>query len=207
MFYEILDKKRLKILPFFKKFKKDFYLAGGTGLALQFGHRDSIDFDFFTQNDFNTSKLFLDLKKIFKGHSLKKIQDERNTLSILIDEEIRCSFFTYPYALLKRLAHEEYLEIASIEDIACMKLSAITGRACNKDYVDIFFILKKISLNTLLELSRKKFADLDLDLILKSLVYFEDVRMEPILFKKSCKVDFKKVKSYLKSAVQKAKYW
>lgn len=58
MFYNILDKKRLEILPLLENFKKDFYLAGGTGLALQLGHRDSIDFDFFSLGKVDTVKLF-----------------------------------------------------------------------------------------------------------------------------------------------------
>lgn len=66
MFYNILDKKRKDILPLFKSFKKDFYLAGGTALALQVGHRDSIDFDFFTQKTINTITLFKKLKKSLK---------------------------------------------------------------------------------------------------------------------------------------------
>lgn len=206
MFYEILDKKRLKILPFFKQFKREFYLAGGTALALQIGHRDSIDFDFFTPNDIDTAELFRDLKRIFISHELKKTQEEKNTLSVLIDEEIRCSFFTYPYGLVRKAHDEENFRIASIEDIGCMKLSAITGRASNKDYIDLYFILKTLALNVLLELTEKKLPDLDLNLVLKSLVYFEDVREEPILYTKSRKVAFKTVKDFLKAIVQKAKY-
>ena len=58
MFYDILDKKRIKILPLLKNFKKEFYLAGGTSLALQIGHRDSVDFDFFKQDDIDLLGLF-----------------------------------------------------------------------------------------------------------------------------------------------------
>lgn len=66
MYYGILDKKRIDILPLLKPFKKDFYLAGGTALALQIGHRDSIDFGFLKKNDFDVVKTFLinEVKKI-----------------------------------------------------------------------------------------------------------------------------------------------
>jgi hypothetical protein len=94
MFYNILDKKRLDILPLFRIFMSRFYLAGGTGLALQIGHRDSIDFDFFTMEDINTKELFEQLRDIFKGHKLLKIQEEPNTLTLLIDESVKISFFT-----------------------------------------------------------------------------------------------------------------
>jgi len=57
MFYDILDEKRLAMLPLLKNFKDDYYLAGGTGLALQLGHRDSVDFDFFSQKDIDNEKM------------------------------------------------------------------------------------------------------------------------------------------------------
>ena len=85
MFYNILDKKRLSILPLLNNFKKDFYLAGGTGLALQLGHRDSIDFDFFSKKDINTTELFLKIKQVFRGHKIKKVQEIKNTLTVFID--------------------------------------------------------------------------------------------------------------------------
>jgi hypothetical protein len=80
MFYNILDKKRLAILPLLKNFKADFYLAGGTGLALQLGHRDSIDFDFFLPKNIDTPKLFFTIRYIFKNHKILKVQEEKNTL-------------------------------------------------------------------------------------------------------------------------------
>jgi hypothetical protein len=67
MFINILDKKRIEILPKLKEFKKDFYLAGGTGLAFQLGHRDSIDFDLFCNKDLDNIKLFTKIKEFFKG--------------------------------------------------------------------------------------------------------------------------------------------
>lgn len=75
--YEILDKKRNKILFLFKAFKKDFYLAGGTGLALQIGHRDSLDFNFFSSKDFDTKMLFSKVKDIFKDFKIVKTQESK----------------------------------------------------------------------------------------------------------------------------------
>ena len=207
MFYKILDSKRRSILPIFKAFKKDFYLAGGTGIALQIGHRDSIDFDFFSKKEFDTKKLFINLKAIFKNHSLLKTQEDKNTLSILIDKEIRCSFFSYKYPLLNKTIDEENFRIASLEDIACMKCSAITSRASVKDYIDLYFLFKKIPIEKILQAITKKLPDLDINLVLKSLTYFDDVQMEPILFKDDHKVDFKTVKIFLKKTVQKVKWW
>lgn len=203
MFYNILDKKRLEILPLFKSFKDRFYLAGGTSLALQLGYRDSIDFDFFSEKDINTEELFEQIRDVFKGHELLKIREEINTLTILIDESVKVSFFTYKYKLIDKTISEENLTLASIGDVACMKLSAITGRASNKDYIDLYFILKLFSLSDLLDMSHRKHPQLDINLILKSLVYFEDVTQEKIIFKNNNDIDFEEVKKRLRSAVKK----
>lgn len=205
MFYNILDKKRLTILPRFKNFKKDFYLAGGTGLALQLGHRDSIDFDFFSKKDIDTEKLYLQIKETFKGCKILKVQEEKNTLTVFINDNIKLSFFTYNYKLIKKTVNEHYFNIASIVDIACMKLSAIVSRAANKDYIDLYFIFKKVSLKSILNNLNKKLPELDINLVLKSLVYFKDLKMEPIKFKNNQKVDLKTIAKNFKEQIIKLK--
>jgi len=202
MFYAILDKKRLDLLPLFKNFKNDFYLAGGTALALQIGHRDSIDFDFFKEGDVDTQKLFNSLEDFFSGHHLLKIQEERNTLGLIVDDSVKLSFFGYKHKLTKDLIDEENLKLASIEDIGCMKLSAITGRASNKDYIDLYYILQSISLMDLLEKASQKFPNLDRNLILKSLVYFDDINLEPIMFKNNNHIDLSEVKKFLEGKIK-----
>lgn len=202
MFYDILDKKRKDILPLFESFKNDFYLTGGTALALQLGHRDSIDFDFFSEKDFNTKDLFEKLKEIFKNYKIQKVQDEKNTLTIIIDKDIKLSFFAYKYPLLNPLIFEKYIRIASIEDIACMKLSAIVSRSTEKDYVDLYFILQDNKFAKLLELAQKKFPSLDTNLIIKSLTYFDDLIEEAIIFKNDKNVSLDKIKIFLLKIVK-----
>ncbi len=203
MFCDILDENRKSILPLLKNLKSDFYLAGGTALALQLGHRDSIDFDFFTENDLDTGVLLEKLQDIFKEYPIKKIQEEKNTLTIIVDDDIKLSFFTYKYPLVKPLIEEEFLRLASVEDIASMKLSAIVSRATEKDYVDLYFILQEYELADLLKLADQKFPSLDEALILKSLTYFDDVVEEEIVFKHQQRVSFVEVKTFLKTEVQK----
>lgn len=203
MFYNILDKKRLAILPLLKNFKADFYLAGGTGLALQLGHRDSIDFDFFSAKDIDTAKLFFIILNIFKNHKILKVQEEKNTLTVFIDDNIKLSFFTYNYKLLGKLINEPNFKIASILDIACMKLAAIISRATNKDYIDLYFILQEIKLETVLDKLNRKIPELDINLVLKSLVYFKDVNKEPIKFKNNCNIDFKRIQDFFYNEVRK----
>lgn len=203
MFYNILDKKRLNLLPLFRKLKNSFYLGGGTALALQIGHRDSVDFDFFKEGDINTKRLFDDVKEIFEDHKILKIQEEHNTLSLIIDDNVKLSFFGYKYRLIADVINEENLKLASIRDIGCMKLSAITGRASNKDYIDIYYILQNIKLTDLLEKASEKLPDLDKNLILKSLVYFKDISVEPIMFKNNNYIGLEKVKAFLEKEIKK----
>jgi len=197
MFYDILDVRRKEILPLLANFKLDFYLAGGTGLALQFGHRDSIDFDFFTEQAIDTVVLYEKIISVFADHRVEKIQEEKNTLSVFIDGSIKVSFFTYRYPLLEPCLDEPFFSIASMADIGCMKLSAIVSRSTNKDYIDLYYILKKISLADLLIMAEEKMPDLDTNLVLKSLVYFEDIVEEPIRFKGAFEVTLKRVEQFL----------
>jgi hypothetical protein len=130
-----------------------------------------------------------------------KVQEEKDTLSVLIDQKIKVSFFGFPYDLIKPLIKSDFINLASIEDIGTMKLSAITGRSVLKDYVDLYWILQKISLLKLTKGCKKKFKDLDINLVLKSLVYFEDVIEEPIIYKNFGEVSFEEIKSYLRKTV------
>lgn len=202
MHWHILDSARRAILPKLGVCQQEgFYLAGGTALALQIGHRDSIDFDFFRHEPFDTAALFRILEQTLEGSSLQKVQEERNTLTVQAQESIKLSFMSYPYPLVQPMVHTEYFDLAGIGDIGCMKLSAITGRAAMKDYVDLYFILQQIPLPELLDLCAIKLPNLDRMLILKSLVFFEDIPEEPILFTEAGHTNLDQVKRFLIEAV------
>lgn len=200
--FDILDQKRIDLLPLLKPFKNNFYLAGGTALALLLGHRDSLDFDFFSSDSFLARDLYRKVKQVFAGHLVVRTQEVKDTLTIVIDECVKISFFAYPYELVGPLLNEEHFKIASLEDIACMKLAAITSRSVLKDYVDLYFILHEMVLAKLLNFTKEKYLTLDANIILKSLVYFEDIQEEPILFKHNKEVSFKLIKEYLAKAVK-----
>ncbi len=199
--WEILDKERQKILPLLSNFKNEFYLAGGTALALHFGYRESIDFDFFSKNHFSTEVLFKKIKKVFKTEDILKIQEDKDTLTILTDKKIKISFFQYQYNLIKPLVKSDFLQLASIEDIGCMKFSAIVSRSFLKDYVDLYWILQKISLTDLLIYNQKKHPDLETNLVLKSLVYYDDIIEEPIIFREGMEISLDEIKEYLRKKV------
>lgn len=205
--YDTLDRRRQELLPLLKGVASDYYLAGGTALALEIGHRRSLDFDFFTAKPIATVKLFNRLKKIFRRHRIKKIQEEKDTLSVLIDNRIKLSFFSYPYPLLDRPLRSEYFRLAALADIGCMKLAALVSRAALKDYVDLYFILQRISLAKLLSRAAKKLPDIDANLILKSLVYYDDLEKEPIVWQRGKKVTWAKIKRSLTQAVKNQRYY
>src|SRR3989344_5264028 len=148
MHYEALDEKRQTLLPAIGVFKKEFYLAGGTALALQIGHRVSVDFDFYTEKDFGTEDMYERVQKVFG--QVSRTQESQNTLAIVVQDDVRISFMKYRYPLIDACVETEYLRLASITDIGCMKLSAIVSRCELKDYVDLFFILKKLPLAALI---------------------------------------------------------
>jgi len=202
LYFGILDQKRMNILPLLKLFKADFYLAGGTALAFLLGHRDSFDFDFFSPGSFSTEDLFQKIEQVFAGHIVVKTQEAKDTLTVIVDEGVKISFFAYPYKLVRPLIREDNFEIASLEDIACMKLAAITSRSLIKDYVDVYFILNNIALEKLLTFAKEKYLAIDTNLILKSLVYFEDIEQEPVLFRHDQGVSFKLIKEYLAMEVK-----
>jgi hypothetical protein len=201
MILSVLDNNRQKLLPSFAFLKNKFYLAGGTALALHLGHRESIDFDFFSQESFDPQILFQEIKSHFTEHVLTIIQEEKNTLTIIADEEIKLSFFTYSYPLLKPLCDTEYFQLADILDIACMKCSAIVGRATKKDYVDFCFLLEKISLAEICFALSQKMPELDENLVLKSLVYFDDIPEEEIVYLDKQEKNWENVQRILKKTV------
>ena len=140
---DILDKHRQLFLPKLSVLKDRFYLAGGTALALYLGHRDSIDFDFFTSTDFDSSSLMEELRTIFQGSNIEIKMSQKNTLTLKIDE-VDMSFFKIDENILEPFVETEYIHIASLTDIGCMKLSALLGRSVLKDYVDLYAICKTV---------------------------------------------------------------
>jgi len=156
----------------------DFYLAGGTALAIQLGHRLSVDLDWFSYDDFSNVDL---KKKLSKLGGFELIGEEEGTIHGIIDG-VRISFFRYDYKLLFPLLDFENIKIADERDIAAMKIDAVSSRGSRKDFVDIYFLLEKYSLSELIGFFEKKYAGIKYNKlhILKSLTFFEDAEGEPM---------------------------
>ncbi|MFZ2664035.1 MAG: nucleotidyl transferase AbiEii/AbiGii toxin family protein [Patescibacteria group bacterium] len=155
---------------------KVFYLGGGTALALQLGHRKSVDLDFFSQN-YPAQELLLQHLNKYKP---TVIQQDKGTLDVFIDK-VKISFFEYKYPLLERTIKYKEIELAQLLDIACMKIAAISQRGTKKDFVDLYVLLQKYSLNEILKAFEKKYKKVNYHRlhILKSLVYFDDADSDP----------------------------
>jgi len=202
MFEKVLPKKTQEDLAVLRKAKvlEDFYLAGGTGLALQLFHRASLDFDFFTQKSFDSKILVQKIKNLGK-FSIEK--EAENTLSGIFNDT-RITFLKYTYPLLFSLKKIQGIRVARIEDIGCMKISAISSRGTKKDFIDLYFICQKVPLQKLLKLFQKKYKSVDYNMvhILKSLVYFEDAKKDP-LPKMIIPISWLKVKNFFQKEVKK----
>lgn len=156
----------------------NFYLAGGTGAALQMGHRISEDLDFFSQKEFSTDHLV----KILKGKGDLKIDKKLADTLLASFNGTKVSFFYYPYPVLENFESFLNVNLVSPIDIACMKIDSISSRGSKRDFVDLFFIAKSgKNLSELLSLFEKKYsgAKYNMNHIKKSLIYFDDADKEP----------------------------
>ncbi len=204
MHLEILDKEKQDLLPHLVLFSQQFYLAGGTALALQLGHRKSEDFDFFSQTEFNENEWNIKTEKEFLNFGLKKVTATWQTLGYHIGGHTSLSLMCYPYHLLEPFVEIKGLKLASLLDIGCMKLSAIVSRSTSRDYVDLYMLLNgHFELGFLLEKCKKKFPTLDTNLIIKSLTYFEDMEDKNLDILDPKIPDMKKIQEFFVKEVKK----
>lgn len=180
MFPETLSIETGQVLGKTKEtsFVENFYLAGGTALAVQLGHRKSIDLDFFSRQSFNSVLL----KKELSGlGNLAVTSEDNETLNGILDD-VKVSFFKYNYDLISPLVNFENIKIAGVKDIAAMKIDTIASRGSKKDFVDFYFLLEKFGINELLGFFNTKFKGIDYNRlhIIKSLTFFDDAEDDPM---------------------------
>lgn len=158
-----------------KEFLGNFYLAGDTSLAMQMGHRKSIDLDLFTQNDFDVNSTLELLEEDFK---FEMNYSSKNTLKGSIDN-IKIDLISHKYSLVKKPIILQETKILSIEDIAAMKLNAIAGNGTRpKDFIDIYFILKQYSVTEIINFYKIKYKTRNSLHVIKSLNYFDDISIQ-----------------------------
>ena len=157
-----------------------FYLAGGTGLALQTGHRVSEDLDFFRDGSFDPNFLLFTLKS--KTDSSAEVIIETHTLLVIL-EGARCSFFFYEVPLIYEPVVFEGLSVADWRDIVAEKFKTISQRGSKKDFYDILAVMrsKMLTIEETVSIFKKRFGQTGLNAyhVLRSLTYFEDADGEP----------------------------
>ncbi len=155
---------------------KDLRLVGGTSLALQYGHRKSIDIDLFGLFEADELEITEELSRLGQIYQLQK---SKNILVYLING-IKTDIVRYKYPWLEDIQIIDGIRFAGRKDIAAMKLAAITGRGTKKDFIDIWFLLKEFSLQQMMEFYLTKYSDGTEFLVLKSLGYFTDADNDPM---------------------------
>ena len=199
LFYSTIDPETLQLLKDLQKLKifKDFLLVGGTSLALQIGHRTSIDLNLFTSTGIDISSIPDEIEHLGK---IRIINQASRILNLFINN-IKVDFVSYQYDFLNPVVSKDGLRLASIPDIAAMKLAAITGRGSRKDFIELYFILQLYPLAEIFKFYRSKFPDGSEFLVYKSLTYFGDAEIEPIP-KMIKPVDWNEVKRKIISEVK-----
>ena len=164
--------KKLQRLPVLEQTR----LVGGTALALQLGHRKSIDLDFFGTVDCEAEYL----RESIAGIASLTILKESPHIHIYIVDGIKVDIVNYKYPWLDDVVLEQGLRLASVSDIAAMKITAIIGRGTKKDFIDIAFLLHHFSLEEILHFYAAKYNDSSVFMAMKSLAYFDDAEADPM---------------------------
>lgn len=197
LYYETLEPATLELLN--ELMKIDFFnglrLVGGTSLALQIGHRKSIDIDLFGNIEPEEISIYAAISKF------KEIKLLKRTPNIFVYHinGVKVDIVNYQYKWIQPEILIDNIRLADERDIAAMKLAAISGRGTKKDFIDLFFLLKKYNLKQLLDFYKEKFPDGSEFIVLKSLSYFEDAEDEEVIMIEN--YEWKDVKNSIKEAL------
>lgn len=174
MYKEVLSKKQVELLFVMEKFKREYYLVGGTAIALYLGHRRSIDFDMFKRSPLNHKK---NLDKLnvsgFPYRVTRRVEEQMN----LIINDVKLTFFQYPFEIKANEKFENTFRVPALIDLAAMKAYALGRRSKWKDYVDLFFLLTEhFSIGQISARANTIFGDLYSEKLFRSqLCYFGDI--------------------------------
>jgi len=180
-----------------------FYLAGGTGLALQIGHRVSEDFDFFTE-DYLPENFLGSVEGVFSDRAITPSVNNSEELTVFINNT-KVTFLRYPFPLVSELLEYRGISLIHLEEIAATKAYTIGRRGSFKDYVDLYFCLKGeyVSIDEIMEMAREKYEKrFNSRLFLEQLVYLDDIEETAIQFIQP-KVGKKELSSFFKKEIAK----
>ncbi len=195
---EILTVEQIKLLPVVSVFSKDFGLVGGTAIALQIGHRRSIDFDLFSLKGFDNLKIRRAIIK--KKRRIGQVyKDEAGQFTFFVNQ-VQFTFFQYPFAIEYSEKFAKVLRMPTLLTLAAMKAYALGRRAKWKDYVDLYFILARHhSVAEVVVVGKKIFAgEFNERIFREALGYFKDINYsEKVEWLPGFEVSEKKIKAAL----------
>jgi len=202
MHLEVIPKENKNIFLKLDNFK-DFYLAGGTALALQIGHRISVDFDFFFDNEISKN-LLSKVKKVFQDDKITISVNNSDELTVFVNG-IKLTFLKYPFPAIFDFIEYENIKLLEIKEIAASKAYTIGRRGSYKDYIDLYYILSEnySDINKITEIAEKKYKDeFNVRLFLEQLIYLDDVVDKNIIFLKD-KISKKELKIFFEQEIKK----
>lgn len=145
-------------------------LVGGTALALQYGHRSSIDLDLFGKIDIDG----YELQSILSKYGTLKVENEAKIIHQYYIDNIKVDVVNYPFEWISDVIEDNGVRLASPIDIAAMKVNAIEGRGTKKDFIDMYMLLQHYSLEEIIAFYQQKYPNHSTFRALRSLTYFED---------------------------------
>jgi hypothetical protein len=179
-------------------FLSDFYLVGGTSLTFQLGHRNSIDIDLFTRNLFDSEELILQLSQHFDVISTFQ---KKSTLLAIVNG-VKADFVRHDYELLRPPITEEGITFLSKEDIAAMKLNAISNSGKRlKDFIDVYYLLEHFSMEEMIGFYAIKYPRFNPLIALRSVNYFADIDLAIDPPKLKEKLPLEEIKARINDAV------
>ena len=173
MYRNILDPKQEELVPLVASFAPAFYLVGGTSLALQYGHRRSIDFDLFSDTPIDTQKIRNKIRSDYRIEQTLVSSGEELTISV---NSVKCTFFYYPYAIPHPVGFTGDLTMPDPVTIAAMKAFALGHRAKWKDYVDLYFVFQHHTLQEVVTKAKRLFdKEFEEKLFREQLAFHQDI--------------------------------
>lgn len=174
MHEEILNTAQCELLPLMKQFAREYYLVGGTAIALQIGHRRSIDFDMFKLSAINHKKTLDKITKAgFETLVTRRVSEQMN----LLVNNVKLTFFQYPFPVVPEERFNDVFRMPSLLSLAAMKAYALGRRSKWKDYVDLYFLLTRhFTINEIADKAQSIFGDLFSEKLFRAqLSFYDDV--------------------------------
>lgn len=170
---QVITEEQKQLFPLLKEFSSKFGMVGGTAVALQIGHRRSIDYDLFTNKGFSSKSI---REQIRQNFNISEVFVDRPGELTVLANQVKLTFYKYPFDIVFSEKFQSIIQLPNLLTLASMKAFALGRRAKWKDYVDLYFIFQKHSLKEIANKAKELFAgEFSEKLFREQLAYFEDI--------------------------------